>query len=51
MTTIAFSPIMLLIVLAIVFLVLATVNLPSHPRFNWGWAGMLCWALYVLFVR
>lgn len=49
--TIAFSPIMLLIVLAIAFLGAATVNAPSHPHFNWGWAGMFFWALYVLFVR
>jgi len=38
----------ILMVFAFVFLVLATINIPSSPRFNLGWAGMACWALSIL---
>jgi hypothetical protein len=34
---------LILRVFAIVFLLLAAVNVPGHPRFNFGWAGMFCW--------
>lgn len=33
----------ILLVFALVFLILATVGVPSPPRFNLGWAGMAFW--------
>ena len=38
----------ILMVSAFVFLVLATLGVPSHPRLSLGWAGMACWALSIL---
>ncbi len=34
-----------LVVLGLVLLLLATLGVPSHPRFSLGWAGLFCWLL------
>jgi hypothetical protein len=44
------SPHSIVIAAAIVFLALATLGVPSHPRFAYGWVGMLCWLLAVTVV-
>lgn len=40
---------LILWVFALVFFILATVAVPSPPRFNWMPAGLACIALAVLF--
>jgi hypothetical protein len=37
----------ILMILALVFLGLATAAVPSPPRFNWLPAGLFFWALFV----
>jgi hypothetical protein len=34
-------------VLALVLLLLAGLNIPSHPRLNLGWLGMFFWLLAI----
>jgi hypothetical protein len=34
-----------LLVFAFVFLCLAALNVPSHPRISWGWLGLAIWML------
>jgi hypothetical protein len=34
-------------VLALVMLLLAGLNVPGHPRFNFGWLGMFFWLLAI----
>ncbi len=41
------TPHTLAIAAALIFLLLATLGVPSHPRLNYGWAGMFCWLLAV----
>lgn len=41
------NPHTIVIAAAIIFLALATAGVPSHPRFSYGWAGLLCWLLAV----
>lgn len=36
--------------LALVLLLLAALNVPSHPRANFGWFGMFFWLLSILIV-
>jgi hypothetical protein len=36
-------------VLALVLGILATLNVPSHPRFNLGWASFTAFLLVVFF--
>jgi hypothetical protein len=38
-----------LLVLALVMLVLAAVKCPEPPRLSFGWAGMACWMVAVVF--
>ena len=37
----------LLLLLALIFFALYTLNIPSGPRFNWLGAGLFCWCLWV----
>jgi hypothetical protein len=37
-----------LMVLALVLLLLAGLNVPSHPRINLGWLGMFFWLLAIV---
>lgn len=36
----------LLAIVVAIFLALAAFNVPSSPRMNWGWFGMLLWFLF-----
>ena len=38
-------------VLALVLLMLAALNIPSHPRINLGWWGMFFWLLSLIMGR
>jgi hypothetical protein len=37
-----------LMVLALVLLLLAGLNVPSHPRINLGWFGLFFWLLAIV---
>lgn len=40
----------ILLILFAVFTCLAAFNVPAHPRVTWGWLGVFCWALSILFI-
>lgn len=43
--------VLILQVAAFVLLVLATIGVPSSPRFALGWGGLACWLLSELIGR
>lgn len=42
------SVMLVCLILAFVFTLMAAVTVPGHPRISWGWLGIMCYFLGLL---